>query len=153
MEDPFAAINKAREDYQKLVREEGDKAMKDMLKQFFEKHKYAQAIGWTQYTPYFNDGDECVFGIGEVRVRVDPEIRSIVDKYAGEEVEEWADADNLYEAFIETYSLEESELKNDMTAIQNTIWGNSDVMLEAFGDHAKVIATPAEITVNFYDHD
>lgn len=30
-----------------------------------------RGIAWTQYTPYFNDGDVCEFGIGEVSFALD----------------------------------------------------------------------------------
>lgn len=35
-----------------------------MLKPLFEKSKgKIKSFGWTQYTPYFNDGDSCEFGV------------------------------------------------------------------------------------------
>lgn len=34
----------------------------DACKELFDKLPELQAFGWRQYTPYFNDGDECVFG-------------------------------------------------------------------------------------------
>jgi hypothetical protein len=33
----------------------------DIAKQLFEKHSILNSFGWVQYTPYFNDGDECTF--------------------------------------------------------------------------------------------
>lgn len=38
----------------------------DVVKQLFSKHPYLKVIQWSQYTPYFNDGDECVFGVQEI---------------------------------------------------------------------------------------
>jgi hypothetical protein len=32
-----------------------------MVAPLFEKHPKIESFSWTQYTPYFNDGDECVF--------------------------------------------------------------------------------------------
>jgi hypothetical protein len=31
------------------------------MKDIFERHPKLQSVSWRQYTPYFNDGDECVF--------------------------------------------------------------------------------------------
>jgi hypothetical protein len=39
-------------------------ALKDGLKTVFDQYPDVESISWTQYTPYFNDGDECVFGVG-----------------------------------------------------------------------------------------
>jgi hypothetical protein len=34
----------------------------DLLKGAFEKHPTVESVACRQYTPYFNDGDECTFG-------------------------------------------------------------------------------------------
>lgn len=34
-----------------------------VIKSFFEDCPLIQAVVWSQYTPYFNDGDECVFDV------------------------------------------------------------------------------------------
>lgn len=39
-------------------------ALRAALQAFLDKHPERQSIGWSQYTPYFNDGDACVFGVG-----------------------------------------------------------------------------------------
>lgn len=33
--------------------------------ELFNKHPLLQSFSWTQYTPYFNDGDICSFGVNE----------------------------------------------------------------------------------------
>ena len=35
----------------------------DVIKDFFELVPSVKKVVWTQYTPYFNDGDTCTFGI------------------------------------------------------------------------------------------
>lgn len=39
-----------------------------MFTEFFEQNPLAHSIEWTQYTPYFNDGDACEFTLSEVYV-------------------------------------------------------------------------------------
>ena len=34
-----------------------------MFKELFDKYPNVSSIGWVQYTPYFNDGDECTFSV------------------------------------------------------------------------------------------
>ena len=38
------------------------------------KNKNIEAISWTQYTPYFNDGEECVFQVGDLKIKAFKEI-------------------------------------------------------------------------------
>lgn len=37
--------------------------LRERAQQIFEQHSDLDSFGWTQYTPYFNDGDACVFGV------------------------------------------------------------------------------------------
>lgn len=36
--------------------------------QFFERHPKLEAIKFTAYTPYFNDGEECVYSVNEAEL-------------------------------------------------------------------------------------
>jgi hypothetical protein len=39
--------------------------MKEAFREFFEKYDVVDNIFWTQYTPYFNDGESCEFSVGD----------------------------------------------------------------------------------------
>ena len=47
------------------VREVGKAAVGALFKAFFAQYPEVTAVGWTQYTPHFNDGDPCVFRVHE----------------------------------------------------------------------------------------
>lgn len=47
-----------------------------------------RSLHWTQYTPYFNDGDPCEFGTGELFVRL--EDRFIPEHERIEDEDDWA---------------------------------------------------------------
>ena len=51
---------------------------KETTKEFFDQNPLVNAIVWTQYTPYFNDGDTCEF-----HVRSDDEIIGV--QFEGED--------------------------------------------------------------------
>ena len=38
------------------------------LQEVFDEFPDIEFISWTQYTPYFNDGDECTFRVGEAYI-------------------------------------------------------------------------------------
>lgn len=40
--------------------------MKEAFREFLEKYDVVDNIFWTQYTPYFNDGESCEFSVGDV---------------------------------------------------------------------------------------
>lgn len=125
-------------------------------------------VGWSQYTPYFNDGDPCVFSANGIWVRtqgdVTPDDEDFYD--TGESysldygsgvlanVKEWNTTTRAYEikqglaAWIYT-SYEKASALDD--AIQSGAF--DDVLQEAFGDHAEVTIAKDKIRVEHYSHD
>ena len=102
----------------------------------FEKHPELLSVRWTQYTPYFNDGEECVF-----------------DKHANGYTVKDAEGE---EHEIEEYGDEEDPI--DMTAIYASIREfpdiDADIYKAAFGDHAEVrLDRDGTVTVEAYEHD
>ena len=55
-------LNEQRE-LQKKFQAQGQALFKETFKEFFDNNPGIKAVVWTQYTPYFNDGDECVFRV------------------------------------------------------------------------------------------
>ncbi len=47
-------------------REELQKELNVMVKEFFAVTPEIETIHWTQYTPYWNDGEECTFSVNEI---------------------------------------------------------------------------------------
>lgn len=131
------------------------------------------AVKWTQYTPYFNDGEPCVFGANEIEVKFVPDAAArlaalpdaILGRYDAEEDDEdergWLEGWNLT-----TYDRDAREsVPNPQFADEPWIGpvialdlavegGEFDrVLLTAFGDHANVVVTREGIEVEEYTHD
>jgi len=123
-----------------------------------------RSIGWTQHTPYFNDGEPCEFGLGELALDLDPAIYGEVDDddaYAlPEEGYNWATSWGIY-TYPErgNYSTRKYELNGVDTKPLNDIfskWASEryeNVALDSFGDHAVVVATPEGFSVDYYEHE
>jgi hypothetical protein len=106
-----------------------------------------KAFGWTQYTPYYSDGEPCTFGVQT------PWFLTTADP-------EPDDVDKLYDYEIHIYSDHPSlgragERFRRVQALSEAIDGGAFeyVLLEAFGDHAEVIVRASGITVDYYSHD
>jgi hypothetical protein len=88
-----------------------------------------KSVSWRQYTPYFNDGDTCYFGV-----------------YAGSDVEingkdsyEYGDGDPVATAGEEFGSFVDEIAQ--------------EFLLDAFGDHQTVTVSAEGITSEDYEHD
>jgi hypothetical protein len=148
--------------------EEQARAMfKEITKEFFEKNPGITGVVWTQYTPYFNDGDTCVFRVGEPTFTNAPidELSSIsYGEYGGDTEGVWAAESvghvltSTYEWYKETADL--IKASGGVDAESCNLFAKAvcsglmeDVMKAMFGDHIKVIATRDGFDVDGYDHD
>jgi hypothetical protein len=115
-------------------------------------------FGWRQCTPYFNDGEPCVFGAHGAWVRT-----------AGDEDADRDDLDvgvhvtlgpRLWNPGAGRYvdverAPEKAALYGRCKELASAVEGGAfdDVLLEAFGDHADITVRRDGITVEFYEHD
>jgi hypothetical protein len=115
----------------------------DGMKELFANHPKLTSFSWTQYTPYFNDGDTCEFSVHKdyLHMEFDGQEFDEVSDYAfkgGSESDE-RKCVGLREAYEEVAeildSLEESDFKS------------------LFGDHVQVTATKDGVTADEYSHD
>lgn len=98
-------------------------------------------FGWEQFTPYFNDGDPCVFSVYEAWFRTEAD-RGLDDS----ELRVWGDYHPTIKPGHPSYHVCRT-LDSEVTA------GHfHDVLLAAFGDHASVKFTRDGITVEYCEH-
>ncbi len=127
-----------------------------------------KAFGWTQYTPYFNDGEPCVFSVGSpwFLTADDPDSDDVSDLYSYEvdygHHPSLGKRDYEYRGHYPNrqridlgYTGPDEARFDRVKALSDAINGGSfeDVLLEAFGDHAQVRVTAQGITVHSYSHD
>lgn len=127
-----------------------------------------KAFGWRQYTPYFNDGDPCEFGVhGAWFVTVDDDVD--LDEVDDDEYGvDYGDHPSLgcreysysgrYPDRVRipgAYTGPDEARYDRVRALSDAIVGGEfdDVLLEAFGDHAAVRVSRESITVDTYEHD
>ena len=123
---------KQKREYDEAIRRDGEKAFKEFLKEWFEKNPEVYGVKWRQYTPYFNDGDACVFRLGSVY------------SYKTKEA---------FESGVCPYECDDAEEVYGKGTLEETLNSIEDILEAAFGDHVKVSATRNEITVEEYSHD
>lgn len=131
-----------------------------VAKELFATYPELKSFGWTQYTPYFNDGEPCTF-----RSQHDYPTINGNDENSGENEQEegvidivtngsktlsnsstnWKDVPNLnYNPYYEEI----------VTTVKNflNLFDDED-MLELFDDHVVVIITADGIKTEEYSHD
>ena len=129
-----AAVEKiaaAKREAQEIAKVEFEKEAKSLLDEM-----NIDSFTWQQYTPYFNDGDACVFGV----YADDPKINGMDYYEAGDYV---AYNDPRYEEMQAPY--------RRIVKFVNEF--SEEDLLFMFGDHVEVTVSRDGIEVDDYDHD
>ena len=144
-------------DMMKKVQETLKDKMKDVFKSFFDSYPEVKTIHWTQYAPYFNDGDECVFSVHEPHF-TRTEYTELEDREhswgeGDDGIVELSVWDEVEDCYVDAYI--DPNLIRDMNAFSMILQSdaNEDIMRSMFGDHVWVKAHRGGFQIDDYDHD
>lgn len=111
---------------------------KEAIQDIFAKYPAIETIAWFQYTPYFNDGDACEFGVD-----TEPYINGL-NSYGEAHWSDDRDDDD-------TANPIPTEVYGEVSALLGSI--PEEIMKDIFGDHAKITIDREKITVDEFEHD
>jgi hypothetical protein len=126
------------------LQKEAASQIKQLLQEFITTHSQVKAIKWTQYTPHFNDGEPCVFGVSEFGFFFEGDDLD-ASHYDGElpyRYEDWEKRDVCSPETLAACDGLASELGR-----------MEDALKTLFGDHVQVNVTADGVDVEEYDHD
>lgn len=124
----------------------------------FSKYPKLNSFGWTQYTPYFNDGDACLFYANTDYLMMNDEYAEESEWFSKIKIITWGQWNqNLksYEGRVEEPNpYFDEDLLNAYDDIASFLgnFGN-DFYLTKFGDHAVITVTKSSVDISDYDHD
>ncbi len=174
-------LDKIKADYDAKVAEIREVGLVKLFGSFFESNPDIKAVSFVGYIPGFNDGDPCVFGLGEVNFAGPDATLEEIPDYEADDDEGWFTTpsethyvknpsykdrtyqerksnpnprlDNYYlrDANGKTVTKPNPLYREDLTELTQFINKNEDLMNKLFGDNFKVIITPEEIRVEEYD--
>ncbi len=142
----------------KQILQKSNEVFDEFCKDIFIKCPRLESFGWSQYTPYFNDGDTCVFNVNIDYLYINGQ--SVDDsewinkknitkygewnreqkQYIGREEE---DNPNYDEELVDIYEQISSFLSNF----------DNDFYMSKFGDHVEITITKTGIDVFECEHD
>lgn len=158
--DEFNVALKEFEAKKKVVVDKLRKDFFSLVSPIFNEYPHIKSFSWTEYTDYFNDGDECYF-----RVHADPDYgleingkdhETLVDEVVGDREFDDIPVGKAGQWYSPTYKKLSEELEAPYKAISDMIYSiPSEMMKEVFGDHVKVtVYSRGDVVVDDYsDHD
>lgn len=139
-------LNKAREAYNKQLATLGKEAQKAVAEELGALVPDGCELRWTQYTPYFNDGEPCVFSVNEPYVRADG------SNDEGVELTTWGIKNYGVESWSPAIDGVTKKALNDLRKAWEEL--PEDLLEKAFGDHAEVIIKRGgKYSAEEYSHD
>jgi hypothetical protein len=154
MSDMIAALNTVgarRAELTKQLETEAVAILRPLLEGFLKDHPSIESLKWRQYTPYFNDGDTCTFGVHELYARIVDSADDIGD-YEDGYVSIPGSSSNYFaeSGFAECGGTR--ELAGILNDLESALQSNEEACLAAFGDHVEVTVARDGIEVEEYSH-
>lgn len=131
------------------------------FREFLEKYPFIEAVKWSQYTPYFNDGDVCTFSVNEPETIIDGEPRDCgkTEEWVVDGQEEVTDnwtypprprlRDKYVKKAVAPISLAAAE---DFDRLHQSF--DDDIFKAVFGDHVEVTYSLANgFEIDEYEHE
>jgi hypothetical protein len=134
-----------------------------VLKKFIRENDLLDSVRWAQYTPHFNDGDVCEFGVNDLEFKFSKEVNDLlnIEEYVdGDEENNWVGdwkVDSLIEDKVDV--LNHKEVKKIEDAIKQARSAHevlrdiSGFLQAEFGDHTQVTVSKKGIETDGYEHD
>jgi hypothetical protein len=144
----FEEIKSRMQQARKEMEEQAKTVFHEEMQVIFATYPELMDVSWTQYTPYFADGDVCEFSCHathsvhincfgpnpeEPTIETDDEYKNKWPKYSGS-ASKW-----------------ETKAANEIVALINAL--GDDMMQFIFGDHVKVIVGRDKVVVEDYEHE
>jgi hypothetical protein len=145
-------------DIKKEVVDLSSSIFEDFYKYIFEKYPKLESFGWSQYTPYFNDGDTCIFSVNTDYISINDECVDDADWSSKVNIISWGTWNRelrVYEGKVEEPNPKyDNELSSASSEISNFLGGfDNDFYLAKFGDHAEITVTKNGVDISDYEHD
>ena len=118
--------------------------------------KYIKAVRFEAYTPYFNDGEPCIYRVHEPRVQFFNQDEDIETEYEDGFISPW-DLEYTWEngwgskRIYKEGSEEKGQALEEIHALITSI--PKEIIEDAYGDGVQVTITADGVTVEEYDHD
>lgn len=148
----------------------GNKAA-GILKDLINKTDLIEAVRWTQYTPYFMDGEECVFGVHDIEFKFSDKLHDTSPLNKGTKKDDddedydddgfiysWGDQlDKFLDSKREVVNYKEIDalegLVKDIQHAHSVLSSLGSDLKDMLGDHVRVTVTRSGIETEEYEHE
>lgn len=153
--EKMQSIQDARKTYEEAMKAHAKSIVTVLAGEIMTAHPEIQSIRWSQYTPYFNDGDACTFGVCEPELEFSQSFVASMGELGYDKF-----MDEMSDGFFTIYSYNRqapeflkviAKKQRDFYSVLEEL---QDALEDAFGDHKRItIESTGIIHVDEYRHD
>jgi hypothetical protein len=139
--ETIKGLKKKLEAVRQEMKDTGEAAITEGFKEIFEAYPKLEAVRWTQYTPYFNDGEACTFSVNGFYVKVEGTAE---------------DAGNYEHGFVSEYDESVKKMKGSKQMLEalSEIQEMDEMLEMVFGDHQQItVRRDGTVEQEEYSHD
>jgi len=160
-EEKLELLKKRRKEIEK-IRSEINKTSKEIFDEFckniFFKYSKLNSFSWSQYTPYFNDGDVCVFSVYTDYLKINGQPAEESDWFSEKTITDWGKWNPKKKIYENRLSKDNDKFDSELRAANDEIVDflnlfDNDFFQENYGDHAEITITPNGLNIQEYDHE
>lgn len=154
LERKRSEIKKAKDDIVKYSSDLFD----EFREYIFEKYPQIDSFGWTQYTPYFNDGDTCRFSAHTDYIKINDEYSDESNWINPTNIVSYGNWDRDKKEYVGRVEEENKNYNPELASASEEIIKflskfDNDFYLAKFGDHAEVTVTKDKVDISDCDHE
>lgn len=116
----------------------GKQLVTELFDEFFASHPEALEVRWTQHTPFWNDGDECNFTLGDFCLITQKVLDGVGTDYSDQD---------LYHEGCSDLS---GNVYQDLWAVRHVL-EYDDLLDTLLGNYLRVIVRPGQIETSRYE--
>lgn len=148
--EKYKLLKKQMTDLRNQIEEQAKEFFKDASKDLFEKHPNLEEFSWSQYTPYFNDGEECTFSANTEYIKI------TMSANAASTTDDEDDDDSDFDSY-DVKGKRRSEYTEreaaGVDALALLAIFEEDDYKAMFGDHVEVTVSRRGVGTDEYSHD
>lgn len=151
LNEQLIALRAERDTLTARIKDAATSLFTDASKDLFEKHPKLNSFSWTQYTPYFNDGEPCEFSVYKDYITVTDTDGNVDDEICGSSIRRMLDTGKDWRGNpatpteLEVMGLDVSDVLDQFT---------DEEFLMMFSDHAKMtVYRDGTVESDICDHD
>lgn len=169
-EIPFKSLDSLVQEIsgiKKAWEEKGKETLKKIFIAFFKENPTVKGVNWCQYTPWFNDGETCIFSVREPEFLMEHSENGADQTKAGfylgdynnEENDELGDKESPNRWMSpSSYRMKELQILNPVCEaclkLTKALESIEDILENVFGNHVKVTVLEDGRTITEeYEHD